>query len=377
MWPGNVWKMVDPERRKRMVVVLVVRWLSATLVKPTPVYPEIWCGYGRMLICAGNEAPPRMRRSVQAPKPGKLRPELGAAAGCVWWFGDGQWDYLNPFLCRSSSENGRSGPGGRLVVLLAVAIWARHNHKVSTSVFGPYGSYALDGSGVWLTWLGRRIKNNVLVETVTESVLVVLVVLAAQLLGLALQEGRTTGRRRRRPGRIVSGDRPTTTGDTTTRGSSSSSNSGVHHPREQQLVAVPGVLWAEGGGKRVGNKLVFTFTSRGRGRQRAGDRLLARLGRAGPRGPAVLLVVRRGRRQGAVAGLGGNGAPLGDSGGRGRGPVVALEAGLHLADPLLEGLELGRLRLDGVLSVGVGENANLSARPSRFVCFFVCSLCGG
>lgn len=42
-------------------------------------------------------------------------------------------------------------PKSRLVVvLLAVAIWPGHNHKVSTSVLGANGPHALNGSRVGL-----------------------------------------------------------------------------------------------------------------------------------------------------------------------------------------------------------------------------------
>lgn len=40
-----------------------------------------------------------------------------------------------------------------VTVLLAVAIWSRHNHKVSTSVLRPNGPYALDGPRVGRLWL--------------------------------------------------------------------------------------------------------------------------------------------------------------------------------------------------------------------------------
>lgn len=155
-----------------------------------------------------------------------------------------------------------------MVVLFAVAIWPRHNHKVSTSVLGANCSHALDGSrvGWWWWWVVKDVYVLVVIVIVTESALVlklVLIVLTPEL--LSLMEEDSPHRRARAP---------TTAGG---------------HPGHQELVTKSGVLWSEGSGKRVGNKLVFTFTSSGGGRQGPRDRLLARLGRARS-GASVLLL---------------------------------------------------------------------------------------
>lgn len=104
------------------------------------------------------------------------------------------------------------------------------------------------------------------------------------------------------------------------------------HPGQQKLMAESGIFWAEGVGKRVGNKLVFTFTSSRCGRKGPRDRLLARLRGAWPRA-AMLLVC--GRHEGAVAGLRRDGPSLRNGRLNSGHAAVALEPRLHLTNPPL------------------------------------------
>lgn len=121
------------------------------------------------------------------------------------------------------------------------------------------------------------------------------------------------------------------------------------HARHQMWVTESGVLWAKGCSIRVIKNLVFTFTSRRCRRQGPGDRLLARPGCAWS-GSSLLLVLRL---------LLCDGLEVRDFGLRGGGCVVALQAGLHVFDALLERLEFRGSALDDLLSV-VGENGQVS-----------------
>lgn len=234
-------------------------------------------------------------------------------------------------------------PIGRLVVLFAITVWSRHNHIVSASVLRSNSAYALDRPRVvcwrWLIKDIHVVLINIEIGTAGALVLVMLlvVVLATQL------------RRGARPGRNTT----STAAAAADAVAPTDDRRGGRHARQQQLVAVAGVFRAEGGGERVGNKLVFTFTSRRRGREGARDGLLAGLCRAWPR--ALLLLCVCVGDQGAGAVLLCDGAVLRDRGlGRGR-VVAALEALLHLADARLEGFELGRGGLDDLLSVRGGK----------------------
>lgn len=231
------------------------------------------------------------------------------------------------------------------MVLLAIAVWSRHNYKVSASILRANSAHAFDRPCV-VRW--RRLIKDVQVMLVGGALVLVMllvVLLAAQLVCRAGP--------RRTPTAADAASNSVICNTTTI------TDIGRGHARQQQLVAVSGVLWAEGGGKRVGNKLVFTFTSCRRGREGAGDRLLAGLCRAWPRGASGLLCVRVGDK-GASAVLLCDGAAFRDSGLGRRRLAAALEALLHLADACLEGFELGRGCLDDLLAVK-GEKACLSA----------------
>lgn len=155
-----------------------------------------------------------------------------------------------------------------VAVLLAVAIWPRHNHKVSTSILRSNGPHTLDGSRVgWLRLVNEDVQVLVGRTIVIESALVLVVLIMLLVIVLAAQ---TLGRARPGPWRI-----------TTT----------CSHSRDQVLMTVPGVFRTERSSIGVGNKLVFTFTSRWCGWQSPWDCLLARLCCARARSSVLLVLV--------------------------------------------------------------------------------------
>lgn len=181
--------------------------------------------------------------------------------------GGGRGSSLPANCCPIS--NGKLGRR-RLMILFAIAVWSRHNYKVSTSALGPNGAHALDRPRV----VGRRRRlakdaHVVLIDCVTviESALVLIMLLMVLLAAKFLCRARPAAA-------CIDPDAHAAAYSCGRRGGGIG---GSGHARQQQLVTVSGVFWAEGGGKRIWNKLVFTFTSRRRGRQGARDSLLAGL----------------------------------------------------------------------------------------------------
>lgn len=140
--------------------------------------------------------------------------------------------------------------------------------------------HALDGSRIeWLRLIDAQVL--VMVVTVTESALVrvqvlevrlgLVIVLISELLGLLKDRDPM-----RRP---IAASTGTDTNPATACG----------HPRQQELVTIPGIFGPKRSGVRIWNKFVFTFTGRGRGWKRPGNGLLARLSRAWSRSTMLLL----------------------------------------------------------------------------------------
>lgn len=158
-----------------------------------------------------------------------------------------------------------------MAVLLAVAIWSRHNHKVSTSVLRSNGPHALDGSRVGRLWLVNDEAQVLVGRTIViESALMLVLMLVLIVLLVVVLAAQTLGRARPGPRRITAT---------------------CSHSRDQVLVTVPGIFRTERSSIGVWNKLVFTFTSRWCGRQSPWDCLLACLCRTWSRSSVLLTVV--------------------------------------------------------------------------------------
>lgn len=230
-----------------------------------------------------------------------------------------------------------------MAVLLAVAIWSRHNHKVSTSVLRSNGPHALDGSRVGRLWfVNDEVQVLVGRTIVIESALVLVLVLVLIVLLVIVLAAQTLGRARPGPRRITA--------------------TGSGHARNQVLMTVPGIFWTERSSIGVGNKLVFTFTSRRCGRQGPWNCLLARLCCTRARSSVLLAMIHCRERVDF-----GDGSSLGNGGLGGRVGALSLETCLHLPNACFESLKLRGLRLNILLSVARAiQSARLSsARAAR------------